>query len=185
MIKKLIVALALLFAANCNAATMWFAGPGGDVMVGDTFDIRIFGDFADEGLIAGGITLFWQAEVVQLENIILELATVEDFSCPGSVTCPPATSNSAPIVWGEFLTNLIEPGQGPTLMATVTFTAIGVERGSLLSIFQMVSNNELTGGWFGAGFTPIADPTFPAIPLPAAVWLMTGGLCTLLGFRSA
>ncbi|MDH3588132.1 MAG: VPLPA-CTERM sorting domain-containing protein [Gammaproteobacteria bacterium] len=187
MIKKVIAALTvgLLLAVNANAASMSIVGPD-KVRVGDTFELQIWGDFSGEGLIAGGINLFWDPALVQLNSINLKLNTVADFSCPGSVNCPPNTANSAVIVWGQFLTDLIAPTDvPPTLMANLSFTATAPG----LAVFDMVTNGALTGGWFGAGFTPIDDPTFGLhtmginIPLPAAVWFMIAGLASLAGFR--
>ena len=192
MIKKLIgtLALTLLFAVQANAATMTITGPA-DATVGDSFQLQIFGDFSEAGLIAGGITFFWDAALVQLDNITLDLAAVPDFSCPGSVSCPAPGAGEAAIVWGEFLSDLIVPGTGNILMATLDFTAIGAAS-EAMAAFSMIDNPVLTGGWFGSGFSPIDTPAFGSfemnvdtgiVPLPAAVWFMVGGLGTLLGFR--
>lgn len=192
MTKKLIGALMLtmLFAANANASSLMITGPD-QVEPGQTFELQIWGDFSGEGLIAGGITFFWDSALVGLNSITRAFGAA-DFSCPGSPGCPPATANSAPIVWGEFLTDLIAvDAVPPTLMATLNFTA-NVTSAEGAAAFSMADNTALTGGWFGAGFSTIATPEFGAfqldintavIPLPAAVWFMIGGLGTLLGFR--
>jgi len=191
MIKKLIgsLALTLLFAASANAATLTIMGPA-SATVGDSFQLEIWGDFGAEGLIAGGITFGWDSSLVQLDMITRAFGAT-DFSCPGSPGCPPPTANSAPIVWGEFLADLIAPNAGPKLMATLNFTAIG-PIAEALATFSMADNPNLTGGWFGSGFAPIDIPSFggftmdvnsAVVPLPAAVWFMIGGLGTLLGFR--
>lgn len=174
----------MLFVAHANAASLSITGPT-DATVGDSFQIQIWGDFSGEGLIAGGITLFWDDAQVQLDYVHLELDTVCGFA-----GCPVGISNSVPIFWGEFLNNLIEPDSPPpTLMATLDFTAVGAGAGSL-ALFIMEDNGDFTSGWFGAGFSPIDVPSFGTfsmqisdVPLPAAVWFMIGGMGTLLGFR--
>ncbi len=187
MIKNLvgILALSLFFAAHANAASLSITGPT-DATVGDSFQIQIWGDFSGEGLIAGAISFFWDDALVQLDYVQLELDTVCGFA-----GCPMSTSNSVPIFWGEFLNNLIDPGDpAPTLMATLGFTAVGAPAAEALAFFFMQNNSDLTSGWWGPGFSPIDVPSFGTftmeisdVPLPAAVWFMIGGLGTLLGFR--
>lgn len=187
MIRKLIgtASLSLLFAAQANAASMSITGPA-DATVGDSFQIQIWGDFSDEGLIGGAISFFWDDALVQLDYVQVELG----IGC-GFAGCPMGTSNSVPILWSEFLVNLIEPGDAPpTLMATLSFTAVGAADSEALALFFMENNNDLSNGWWGAGFSPIDVPDFGTftmgindVPLPAAIWFMIGGLGTLLGLR--
>lgn len=148
------LAFGLLIAASTNAASLNITAPSA-VDVGDSFDAQIWGDFSVEGLIAGGITLLWDNSSLQIENVTLELAVDPDLSCPGNVNCPTYPPGATVIVWGGFLSNLIEIGTaGPTLMATVTFTAISETASSPL---VMLDNSYLAGGWFGANFTPIFE----------------------------
>lgn len=155
-----IIALSLLFGANANAATMTMTGPA-DALVGDSFQVQIQGDFTAEGLIAGGITVSWDAALVQLENVIFNLPILGDFSCPGSANCPAPTASSAPIVWGEFLSDLISLAGGPTLMATLEFRVIGPGTANL----GMADIPAVTGGWFGAGFVDTDSPTYSGFSL--------------------
>ena len=187
MTRKLIatVALNLLFAAHANAASMSITGPT-VATVGDSFQIEIWGDFSGEGLIAGAITFFWDDALVELDYVHLNLNTIP---CDFPPCLMMGTSNSEPIGWGEFLSNLIEPGDpAPTLMATLGFTAVGAAASEALASFSMQdASDDFSGGWWGAGFSPIDVPSFGTfsmeiVPLPAAVWFMIGGLGTLLGF---
>lgn len=192
MIKRLVAifALSLLFAVQVNAATLTIGGPD-SASVGDAFEITISGDFGAQGLIAGGISFYWNDALLDLNSISLELPVAADFSCPGGSNCTPGGADSALIVWGEFLVDLIDPNAGQTLMATLSFTAVGSATEALAS-FSMTNADDLTGGWFGANYVDIPTPDFGTfemqidqvvVPLPAAVWFMIGGLTTLLGFR--
>jgi len=193
MMRKFLITsiLGILMSVNATASTVTIDGPA-SATLGDTFALEIWGDFSGVGLIAGGVEFFWDPALVQLERVSLALPVDASFSCPGSINCPSAGSNSAPIVWGEFLTDLIAPTDTtPVLLATLDFTAIGTRAavGGSAALFSMASSDALTGGWFGAGFDPIATPDFGTyamqivVPVPAAVWLMLGGLGTLLGLR--
>ncbi len=193
MIKKLIGALTvgLLLAANANAATLSITGPD-SVMVGDSFELQIWASDFTDGLRAGGINFLYDSALVSLDGVTLEIPTSASFSCPGSANCPADTAGSTAIVWGEFQTDLLDPGHaGPTLMATVSLTAIA-GAAEALAVFDMTSNIQLTGGWFGSGFAAIDAPVYEGavvdvqtavIPLPAAVWFMMGGLGVLARFR--
>ncbi len=164
---------------------MSLQGPSA-VTVGDSVQINVMGDFSGEGLIAGGITLFWQPAFLQLNTVELTLPVMPDFGCPGASICPPATANSVVIVWAGIHANLIEPDDpAPTLMATLNYTATDTVTQDLLFLFGMQSNTQLTGGWFGADFRNIDSPSFGnfAVPLPAGIWLLLGGLATLPGVR--
>ena len=160
-IRIIIAALFVIspFAAiNSHAALVSIAGPT-DVTVGDSFQLQIIGDFGTDGLLAGGIQLFWNPVLAQLDNFAFDLNVDADLSCPGAGLCPVDPAGTASIVWGQFLINLIAPGAGPTVMATLDFTATGV--GSVL--FDPVDFSAFTGGWFGAGFVPIATPDFSGL----------------------
>lgn len=177
--------LALAFAVNANAATVSVVAPA-EVMVGDSFEITIVGDFGADGFIAGGVQFFYDPALISIDTFSFDLNVDSALSCPGAALCPIDPPGTASIVWGQFLTDLIAPDAGPTLMATMTATALapGANRAAL----QLADFSAFTGGWFGSGFTDIDTPQFigadvQIVPLPAAVWLMVGGLGALAGLR--
>ena len=188
MFKKVLLSLAAAVAltAGANAATVSIVAPD-KVTVGDTFDIQIFGDFDNDGLLAGGLQLLYDSSLLSLSFGQFDLGVDPDLSCPGAGLCPVDPAGTVSIVWGQFLADLIPAGAGPTLMATLTATALAPDAGTALTAIDF---SAFTGGWFGAGFVNIATPEFLGaaveinpIPLPAAVWLMIGGLGALARFR--
>ena len=188
MFKKLLASLAaaVILTAGANAATVSVVAPD-KVSEGDKFDIQIFGDFGNDGFQAGGLQLLYDAALISIQNFQFNLNVASALSCPGANLCPVDPAGEFSIVWGEFLTDLIPAGAGPTLMATLTATALAPTAGTALVAIDF---SAFTGGWFGAGFVTIATPEFLGaaveinpIPLPAAVWLMIGGVGALAGFR--
>ena len=180
--------LALAFSVNANALSVSLVGPD-IVLPGEQFQIQIIGDFEDQGFLAGGIQVLYDANLATVDNFEFSLGVDPDLSCPGAGLCPVDDPGTLSIVWGQFLADLIDPNAGPTLMGIITMTAIGSsERGPGTLTLTPVDFSAFTGGWFGAGFTDIPTPEFigasiQVVPLPAAVWLMIGGLGALAGLR--
>ena len=114
--------LALAFSLNANALSVSLVGP--DVVApGDQFQIQIIGDFEDQGLLAGGIQVFYDANLATVDNFEFALGVDPDLSCPGAGLCPVDDPGTLSIVWGQFLADLIPVDAGPTLMGTITMTA--------------------------------------------------------------
>ena len=191
MFKKVLpgLAAAVVLTAGANAATVSIVAPD-KVVEGDTFEIQIFGDFGNDGLLAGGLQLLYDSSLLSIEFIQFDLGVDPDLSCPGAGLCPVDPAGTISIVWGQFLADLIPAGAGPTLMATLQAVALPGILGAGGTDLTLLDFSAFTGGWFGAGFVTIATPEFLGttimsnpIPLPAAVWLMIGGLGALARFR--
>lgn len=148
-------AVALLWVAHANAATVTLLAPAA-VAEGESFEIRVVGDFAVEGLAAGGLQMLFDPAVVRIDEFQFSLAVDPAFSCPGAVLCPDAPAGTFSIVWGVFPPpDLIAPGTGPTEMARLTVTALAATPGTTLSLIDFSS---FTSGWYGSGFNAIAVP---------------------------
>lgn len=189
ILSGVILAFAVAFTTTANASTVSLVAPA-DVVPGETFQIEVIGDFGIDGFIAGGVQILYDPGLIQIDNFSFALAVDPGFSCPGATLCPADPPGILSLVWGEFLNDLIDPDVGPTLMGTVTATAVGPSgRGNdNVAVLDLADFSAFTGGWFGAGFVEIAAPelngtSIQIVPLPAAVWFMIGGLGALAGLR--
>ncbi|NND59181.1 MAG: VPLPA-CTERM sorting domain-containing protein [Gammaproteobacteria bacterium] len=196
MIKKIIGSVALLvLAAGANANTVSLEGPALPVTGGDTFDVNVIGEFGATGMGAGGFQLFWDNAVLSLDNYVSAINLDDQLSCPSDnqPNCPNDPDGTFSNVFGNF-NGLIAPDAGPTLIGTFTFTVIAAASsgaGSTSTALTMADFTPFTGGWFNNGLSePITSPDLigttieiQPIPLPAAVWLMVGGLAALARFR--
>lgn len=198
MINKILggLTLSLFMVASANAAhTISIAGPD-SIEPGDTFTIDLVGDFPG-GFIAGGVQLNYDASLLTVDSFEFGAGLVgtpdPDLSCPGAALCPVDAPGTFSIVWGQFLSDLLPAGATDAVMATLTMS-LASSRGTPSSTSLTLSDfSTFAGGWFGSGFSDLGGP--PAfngltidietavIPLPAAAWLMIGGLGALFGFR--
>ncbi|MDH3588865.1 MAG: cohesin domain-containing protein [Gammaproteobacteria bacterium] len=189
MIKKVIATLAFsaVLAAGANASTLSISGPD-KVTVGESFSLSVFADGFLEGLLTGGAVVMFDPSLVQLVGVKLApLPNLDpNFSCPGGPACPDLGPGNGLMIWGAGIGfNMLPDGFGK--MADVNFRAIAA--GSVL--FSLMTFDD-AGGWLGPNLDPIPVPEFNEwkigindVPLPAAVWLMAGGLASLPGFGRA
>lgn len=198
MIKNILggLTLSLAMVANANAAHSISLGGPASVLPGETFDVQIIADFPG-GLIAGGLQLLYDPSVVSLLDFQFgpDLAAAPDpgLSCPGAALCPVDAPGTASIVWGQFLSDLLPVDSTGAVIGVLTMRAADL-RGTGASIDLALQDfSSFTGGWFGSGFSDLGGPPdfnglsivvdTAVVPLPAAAWLMIGGLGALFGFR--
>ncbi|MDH3769050.1 MAG: VPLPA-CTERM sorting domain-containing protein [Gammaproteobacteria bacterium] len=191
MIKTIIgsLTLGMLFAAQANATSLTLTGPD-SVTIGNSLVLEIIGNFGDEGLYAGGITLDFDESALSLTSIVLNPELNSQFSCPGFFTCPEnAVVLGSTDVVAPF-EGLIAPGAGDMLLATLIFDTNSPSTEGTSTFIGMSDFSSFAGGWFAFDLSDGSTPdligksvTLNAIPLPAAAWLMIGGLATLMGFR--
>ena len=92
--------LALAFSLNANALSVSLVGPD-IVLPGEQFDIQIIGDFEDQGFLAGGIQVLYDANLATVDNFEFALGVDPDLSCPGAGLCPVDEPGTLSIVWGQ------------------------------------------------------------------------------------
>lgn len=199
MINKILGALTLSLAmvSTAGAYSVSLTGPT-SVDPGEMFQVNIEGVFPG-GFIAGGVQLIYDPSEVQFVSFDfgpdLAAAPDPDLSCPGAALCPVDPPGTFSIVWGQFLSDLLAPGADGAVMGVLTMRAVDLgTRGTSSSIDLGLNDfTAFTGGWFGSGFVDLGGPpdlnglSIPVntavVPLPAAAWLMIGGLGALFGFR--
>lgn len=191
MINKTLAAMALtaLAAGTANAASIALIAPL-SVSPGEAFSVDVFGDFGDFGFSGGAVRLTYDPTLVGITGFTFVAPADPDFSCPGGAECPPPTPGVFPLQATGFFSDLLAPGE-TGVIATFTMLALG-DPGDLIGL-MLEDFSELAGGWFGSDLIELeeAPDLFgtavtiegAVIPLPAAAWLLLGGLGALLGFR--
>jgi len=177
--------LLAVLATGANAASITLVGSP-SVGSGSTFDIQMFGNFDGDGLFGGGSLVGWDAGLVTLDNVALNLAGLDaGLSCPGAPFCAPVSSNPTQVGFSPSGGFLLADGAGSTLMATLTFTAIA--DGS--AAFTIADDLATFGGYANLVGAPISVANIgtsvtigtAVVPVPAAVWLFGSGLLGLVG----
>ena len=186
------LALSAAMTLNAQAASIWLQpAPNVDIGVGETATYELWADAADVGgFLAGGLDLFYDSSLLRYnDDFTFDAGFPTDpaFSRTGDncFTTPAALGCSGPdeingIAFGNF-SGLA--AAGPTLVGSLSFD--GLNPG--VSALTMTDNDLPAGEWFATdGSGPLVVDygagQATVIPLPAAAWLMTGGLGMLLGF---
>lgn len=196
MIKKLLGGMALiaLLAGTANAATVSLIGPA-SVGEGETFTVDMIGDFTGTGLQGGAVEILYDPTLVELVGFEFIAPADPTLSCPGAALCPDDPPGSLLLIFSNFSLPLISAADGVGTIGQLTLRALGSgDRGpSDVINLDMIDAGDIGGGWFGEGLVDLGAPPdlFGAsiavettvIPLPAAAWLMIGGLGALMGFR--
>ena len=177
---------------NAQAASIWLdPATNVDINSGEVATYQIWADAADVGgFLAGGLDLFYNSTVLTFND---------DFAFDAGFPTDPAFSRTG----DNCFTNPATPGcsvlgeingiafgnfvglsaDGPTLVGSLSFS--GLDLG--VSPLTMTDNDFPAGAWFatdGSGPLVVDYGTgqVTVVPVPAAAWLMTGGLGMLLGF---
>ena len=142
------------------------------------------------GLAAATAVQADQILVAQTSMISGTVSTVDSFTAPGTGT---VTVQLANIPWPSALSSLsFFAGSGTQVLASGTVPpANGALSGTLLESFQVTPGTyfaHITGtaasGPLDLGLYSMQVSFAPAVPLPAAAWLLVGGLVMLLGVGS-
>jgi len=166
-----------------NAASVSLQPATVDVHVGDSFGVDVWWDFTGEATLGGGTDATWDPAGLSFVSLVFDDNPDFDpaFTRQGEVS---------PGLIDGFATGNFNglAGDGPLYIATITFTAL--TEGSF--VIDLAEDTGIAGP-----FVSIAGQLYPdlvfsgatvnvsggAVPLPAALWLMIGGLGTLLGYR--
>ena len=188
-----------LASFNTQAASIWLTPQTQDINPFGLAPVELWADASDVGgFLAGGLDIFYDETIVAYDlDFAFDPAfpTDPDLSRTGDACFVDITiaGCSVPgeingIAFGSF-TGLA--ADGPTLVGTLTFRGTDIPQLGT-SLLTMADNDTPAGSWFATdGSGPlIVDYLGPAgveaeinvVPIPAAAWLMVGGLGMLVGF---
>lgn len=177
-----------LSSVSAQAASIWLEPATQDINLGGVASLTLWADASDVGgLLAGGLDLFYNDTVLTYNGDFAfdtDFPTDLAFSRTGDDCAVTLTANcSGPgeingIAFGNF--NGLAAA-GPTLVGSLSFT--GLNLGT--SLLTMTDNDLPAGEWFATdGSGPLVIDYIkqpPAVPVPAAAWLMLSGLGLLGG----
>lgn len=163
---------AVLAASSAHAATVSFSSPNVNVLAGDTFSIDVLGNFTvDEAIEGGGLNLSFDPTVLAVDSVTVNEALFDFFVLPG--TPDNATGKVTDTVFNTFA----GASGGGFLIATYNFTAKapGLSPLTLTESSANPFSSAAAGSSLNVAFTG-ATVTVEAVPLPAAIWLLTSGM---------
>ena len=164
-----------------NAASVSLMPASVDAVEGGSIAIDVVIDFSDDPTLGGGIDINWDSAVLAFDSWSYDSSTVGDDvgfrndGVPGD---------------GSYIGQAVGNFNGLTTGTIGTITLVAVAAGdTMVSVGD--TTNAAVGPWVSAVTFGVQNPEYSganvtvnaAIPLPAAAWLMFGGLGALLGFR--
>ena len=159
-------------ATNVYSATIAFDPNMSSITLGSTFTLNIVGT-GFNGTEGGGAQFLFDPSILQVTSVTVDSNVWGVYADAGT------TDNTSGSVTNIAVAAFTDPGANFTV-ASIEFLAVGNGTSSLI-----LSENSLNP-WASGGST--INPTMlngsvttSAVPLPAAVWLFSGGLLGLLG----
>ncbi len=176
-------AVITLIGANgsASASTISLQPESTITTVGDIFSLNVVLDFGGDPTFGGGVDISWDETLLEFVDWTFDTSTVQDdpsFREVGELLDGRLTDISA----GEIGDGLIDG-----IMGTITFMAIS--QGDAIVDIGPASDPLLE--WVSLAFvvqTPDyigAGVAIQPVPVPAALWMLLGGLGTLAGVGSA
>jgi hypothetical protein len=169
--------------ASAHALSIGLDPANASGAIGDSFSFNVVVDFTGDPTLGGGFDVMFDSAVL---GFVSYDASTCNVNCDAGFGRAPDVSDGllSGIAFGQF--NGIT---GPGIVGTVTFAAIGSGVGS---ISLSDTANAIVGPFVSAVTFAVQDVEYSGatvdvagaqIPLPAAAWLLIGGLGSLFGFR--
>jgi hypothetical protein len=170
-----------------NAVSVYLEPTSQDVNLGDQFAVELWWDFTGDATLGGGTDIMWDATAFSLVSILFDDNPNFDVAF---TRCDDEPCDSPGLIDGLSTGNFNGlAGDGPLFIATITFQTL-VEGAFAIALAE---DANIAGPFVSATrFDIYPDLEFigadvnvigGVVPLPAAAWLLIGGLGTLLGFR--
>lgn len=176
-----------------NAASVYLDPSSQDVNLGDQVSVELWWDFTGDPALGGGTDFAWDAGALSLVSIVFDdnFGTGNGQFDPAFTRCDNEVCSGPGFIDGLATGNFNGlGGDGPILIATITFDTLAAG-----SFAIAISEDSGIAGPFVSAVTfgPYDDLTFTGstvnvagggtVPVPAALWLMIGGLGSLLRYR--
>jgi hypothetical protein len=176
---------------SANAVSVFLSPADQTVSLGDQVSVDLMWDFTGNAALGGGTDFAWDPAALSLVSIVFDnnFGTGPGQFDPAFTRCDNEECSGEGFIDGLATGNFAGLGDpGPIYIATITFDTLAA--GSFL--IDISEDAGIAGPFISAiTFGPYTDLTFgdatinvdAGVPLPAAAWLMIGGLGALLGRR--
>lgn len=175
-VKKIIIAITLLFSGHLTAATITWGAPTTNVNVGDSFTLDIIGTGFSSNVDGGGVSFAYNSSVLNVQSVYID----ENVWDLGAGILNGTIDNVLGSVDGISV-NAWSPVSGSFSVASVTFNAIGSGATNLVLSDWMMNPWASGGSLINPDYVDASiSVNVSAVPVPAAVWLFSSGLIGLV-----
>jgi hypothetical protein len=184
MTRKLLGLVAALvlggISTTASAASVYLQPSSLMTNVGGTFGVDVYWDFTGNATLGGGTDVTWDPSGLSFVDLVFDSNPNFDPAFTRTGTVSPGLIDG--MATGSF--NGLA-GDGPLYVATITFQALTAGTFAI----DLSQDTGIAGPFVSLVGQTYPDLTFSgasvdvSVPLPAAAWLMIGGLGTLLGYR--
>jgi hypothetical protein len=175
---------------SANAVSVFLSPSDQTVNVGDSVSVTLMWDFTGNAALGGGTDFAWDPAGLSMTSIVFNgvFGSGPGQFDPAFTRCDNENCSGDGFIDGLATGNFAGLGDpGPISVATVTFDALAAG----IFLIDISEDAGIAGPFISAiTFGPYTDLTFgdamitvAGVPLPAAAWLMIGGLGALLSRR--
>lgn len=185
--KSLPIAAAILISTSiAHAQSVAFVPDSLNVLPGTSFSLDIVGDDFADPILGGGFNLGFDPLVIQVSSVTFDTGTWEfDSGIDSTLSDPVASANSSGQLDGGFFGSF-NAHSGGFPIATIGLQTVGRPGDAATVVMTEYEGNPFASFPSGTLLFPGAPSTLDTaqidvVPLPAAAWMMLGGLGVLYG----